>query len=69
MEKCTLQAIMWGVAGSLNLFQRTAFSREVCQILSPSITLPAFNETAPSLIDFEIALPAAEWNQWKKKVP
>lgn len=61
MIKSFLQAVMWGVAGSMNLYQRTLYSREICQLLPPSVVLPIFTESTPALIDFEVTLPAAEW--------
>ncbi|CAD8134930.1 unnamed protein product [Paramecium octaurelia] len=69
MVKQFLIAVMWGVAGSMNLYQRTLFSKEICQLLPHNVILPQFNDSAPSLIDFEVTLPEAQWSQYKKKVP
>lgn len=69
MEKMALISIMWGVAGSLNLHQRTLFSQEISDMLPTHINLPQFTESAASLIDFEVVLPEGNWVQWKKKVP
>lgn len=61
MEKMSLISLMWGVAGSLNLYQRTQFSQEVSQIIPTSFILPSFSDTAPSIIDFDVLLPDGEW--------
>ena len=56
-----LISIMWGVAGSLNLHQRTLFSQEICNMLPTHIVLPQFTDSAASLIDFEVILPEGTW--------
>ena len=77
MRKWTLQSIMWGVGGSLNLKERGNFSKAISEFLpTHDVPLPSMlgqvegaAGVAYILIDFEVRIEDGEWGMWKKKVP
>jgi len=76
MRKWTLQAFMWGVAGSMTLLRRGDYSKAIAAIIPRDVSLPpqlgAVEGAAGVpyiLIDFEVKIEDGEWSLWKKKVP
>ncbi|EAR94592.2 dynein heavy chain, cytoplasmic protein (macronuclear) [Tetrahymena thermophila SB210] len=67
MQKWTLFSLMWGIAGSMTLYQRQKFGENIAKF-SP-VDLPPVGAGQESIIDFEVRIEDGEWYAWKKKVP
>ncbi|KAL9594298.1 MAG: hypothetical protein Q9219_007108 [cf. Caloplaca sp. 3 TL-2023] len=66
ISKKLLLALTWALVGDCPLAERKTFGDSVCGLTT--IDLPLLGETA-SIIDYDVALPNAEWVPWRSQVP
>ena len=67
MQKWALFSLMWGISGSMTLYQRQLYGEKIAKFCP--IDLPPVGPGQESLIDFEVKLEDGSWQTWKKKVP
>jgi hypothetical protein len=60
MTKWTLFSIMWGVAGSMTLFNRAKFSKKIVSFTP--VDLPSVLNDEISLIDYEVRIEDVKYN-------
>ncbi len=66
LSKKTLLALVWALAGDCPMKERKAFGEYIASI--STVQTPLIGESS-SLIDYDVALPKAEWTSWHKEVP
>lgn len=66
VSKKTLIAVVWSLVGDTALMDRKAFGEVVGAMTD--VELPTL-DGLDSLIDYDVALPVAQWVEWKTKVP
>ncbi|KAF8477357.1 dynein heavy chain, N-terminal region 1-domain-containing protein [Kalaharituber pfeilii] len=67
IAKKLLLALVWSFTGDCPLLDRQAFGQYVAG-LSTTDT-PPLTDASASLIDYDVALPKAEWIRWQDQVP
>ncbi|KAL7268764.1 dynein heavy chain [Rhizina undulata] len=66
VSKKLLLALVWSFTGDCPLSDRQIFGEYICGLTT--VDLPPLGENG-SLIDFDVALPKADWVQWQDQVP
>ena len=66
ISKKLLLSLVWALTGDCPLLQRQAFGNFISRLVT--FEVPPMSENA-SLIDYDVALPRGEWNEWQSQVP
>ncbi|KAL8907361.1 MAG: hypothetical protein Q9207_001479 [Kuettlingeria erythrocarpa] len=64
--KKLLLALVWAFVGDCPLAERKAFGDHICGLTT--VDAPLVGETG-SIIDYDVALPSADWIPWRSHVP
>lgn len=64
MQKWTIVAFNWGLAGDLKLAKRADFWRDLSSSVNIDVELPAIGEHL-TLIDYQVNIQDGNWRLWK----
>ena len=66
LSKKLLLAVIWAFTGDCPTAERTIFGNRICSLTN--VDLPSLS-SAMSSIDYDVALPSADWVSWQSRVP